>query len=290
MGMAVRVVLYAPSDSAARGAGTAAYRRMAELENVFSSYKSSSELNQLRERAVGTPVRVSAPLFTVLRQARQLARRSDGAFDITAGPLFDLWADARKTGTLPDPSALRHARRRVGWSKIKLNEDRRTVRLQTDSMQLNLGGIAKGYILDRALDTLRTLGISRALIEAGGDLVMSGPPPSETGWQVQIPGAKTDGRSHTVRLTDAAVSTSGDTYQSVVINGTRYSHVVDPRTGRGLTHHLLVTIIAKNGMTADGLATTVSVLGPDAGPAFVNKHYPSATAHIRPHPQSLSSK
>ena len=290
MGMAVRVVLYAPSDSAARRAGTAAYRRMAELENIFSSYKASSELNQIREQAVGTPVRVSAPLFTVLKDAQRLGRQSNGAFDVTAGPLFALWAQARETGTLPDSSALRQARRRVGWSKIQLNEDRRTVRLRADSMQLNLGGIAKGYILDEALDTLQTLGISRALIEAGGDLVMSDPPPSEAGWTVQIPGAGSEGQADTLRLADAAVSTSGDTYQSVVINGTRYSHVVDPRTGLGLTHHLLVTIISKNGMTADGLATTVSVLGPDHGRAFLNEHYPAVTAYVRPHPQSLLSE
>jgi thiamine biosynthesis lipoprotein len=290
MGMAVRVVLYAPSDSAAREAGTAAYRRMAALENIFSSYKSSSELNQLREQAVERPVRVSAPLFTVLQDAQRLGRQSNGAFDVTAGPLFDLWAQARKTGTLPDSSALRQARRRVGWSKIQLNEDRRTVRLRVDSVQLNLGGIAKGFILDQALDTLRALGISRALIEAGGDLVMSGPPPSEDGWNVELPGAGPDGQSRTRRLTHTAVSTSGDTYQSVVINGTRYSHVVDPRTGLGLTHHLLVTVIANNGMRADGLATTVSVLGPDHGRTFLEEHYPSVTAYIRPHPRSHSSK
>lgn len=178
MGMAVRIVLYAPSDSAARRGGTAAYRRMAELEQIFSSYRSSSELNQLRETTNGKPVRVSAALLAVLQRAQEWARQSNGAFDITAGPLFDLWARARETGTLPDSSALRQTRKRMGWSKIQLNESRRTVRLRADSMQLNLGGIAKGYILDQALDTLRTLGISRALIDAGGDLVMSVPPPS----------------------------------------------------------------------------------------------------------------
>lgn len=290
MGMAVRVVLYAPNDSVARRAGTAAYRRMAALENIFSSYQSSSELNQLTERAVHTPVRASAPLFTVLQYAQRLARQSNGAFDITAGPFLNLWAHARETGALPDSAALQRARQRVGWSNVQLNEPRRTVRLRTDSLQLNLGGIAKGYILDQALDTLRTLGISRALIEAGGDLVMSDPPPSKEGWQVQLPGAGSEGHTRTLRLANAAVSTSGDTYQSVVINGTRYSHVVDPRTGLGLTHHLLVTIIAKNGMMADALATAVSVLGPDAGRTFLHEHYPSVTAHIRPHPESLSSQ
>jgi thiamine biosynthesis lipoprotein len=148
-------------------------------------------------------------------------------------------------------------------------------------MQLNVGGIAKGFILDRALDTLSAEGISRAMIEAGGDLVMSGPPPGEDGWRVRLSGADPDGSARTVRLQHAAVSTSGDTEQFVVIDGTRYSHVVDPRTGIGLTHRLLVTVVADRGVTADGLATTVGVLGAEGGSSFLDTHHPDATAYIR---------
>lgn len=281
MGMPVRVVLYAPADTTARRAGRAAFRVMEKLENILSSYRSSSELNRLAPRADGTAVPVSDPLFTVLQHAQRLARQSDGAFDVTAGPYFDLWAKAREQKALPDSSALRRAAARVGWEKIHLNEERQTVRLRTDSMQLNVGGIAKGYILDRALEILSTHEINRAMIEAGGDLVVSGPPPNERGWRVQLPAAGPDGSTHTVRLTDAAVSTSGNTHQYVDINGTRYSHVVNPKTGMGLTHHLLVTIIADDGITADGLATTVGLLGADAGPAFLNEHYPQVRSYIR---------
>ena len=289
MGMAVRIVLYAPNDSVALRAGRAAYRRMTALEKIFSSYRATSELNRLCERAVEGPVRVSTPLFTALQHAQQLARRSNGAFDATARPYFDLWANARTTGTLPDSSTLQRAERRVGWSKIDLNEQRQTVQLRADSMQLSLGGIAKGYILDQALDTLRALNVSRALIEAGGDLVVGRPPPSQAGWTVHLPGTGPNAPPQPLRLTDAAVSTSGSTYQSVVIDGTRYSHVVDPRTGIGLTHHLLVTIIAEKGVTADGLATTVSVLGSSPGRAFLDKYYPKVTAYIRSHPEATSS-
>lgn len=290
MGMAVRVVLYAPHDSTARRAGRAAFRRMEALEATLSSYRDSSALNRLSQRSGAGPVPVSEPLFTVLRHAQRLARQSSGAFDATAGPLLDLWAAARQSETLPDSAALRRAATRVGWKKMRLDAASRTVRLRADNMKLDVGGIAKGFILGRALDTLTTVGVSRALIEAGGDLVVSGPPPGQDGWQVRLPGANPNGESRTVRLTDAAVATSGDTQQFVEIDGTRYSHVVDPRTGLGLTHRLLVTVIADRGVTADGLATTVGVLGAEDGRAFLNTHYPSATAYIRPAAQVTSSE
>lgn len=282
MGMPTRVVLYAPNDSTARRAGQSAFRVMENLENIFSSYRSSSELNRLSRRAGKGPISVSRPLFTVLRRAQRLGRRSDGAFDATVGPFINLWTEAQRTGELPDSSALHRAAARVGWTHVHVSPQDQTVQLTADSMQLNLGGVAKGYILDRALDTLSAQGISSAMIEAGGDLVVSGAPPNREGWEVRLPEANPHGAPETLELEHAAVSTSGDTYQFVEINGTRYSHVVDPRTGLGLTHHLLVTIVAADGMTADGLATTVGILGQTAGRDFLAEHYPSVQAYVRP--------
>jgi thiamine biosynthesis lipoprotein len=281
MGMEVRIVLYAAHDTTVQRAAKAAFQRIAMLDSTVSSYRRSSELNRLNTRSGGPPFPVSAPLFTVLQRAQQLARQSDGAFDVTVGPSVALWRRARETGQLPDEAALQDADARTGWRKIQLNETRQTVRLRADSMQLNLGGLAKGYILDQALATLSDEGVTRALIEAGGDMVMSGPPPGTDGWRIQLPGAGPEGTARTTRLSHAAVSTSGDTQQFVEIDGTRYSHVIDPRTGLGLTHRLLVTIIADDGMTADGLATTVGILGATAGRAFLAEHYLDATAYIR---------
>lgn len=281
MGMEVRIVLYAPSDATVQRAAEAAFQRIATLDSMLSSYRRSSELNRLNARSGGSPVPVSDPLFTVLKRAQRLARQSNGAFDVTVGPYIARWRRARETGRLPTDAALQTLDARTGWRKIDLSARAQTARLRADSMQLNLGGLAKGYILDEALATLTDEGITRALVEAGGDVVMSGPPPDTDGWRIQIPGANPDGTARTVRLTHAAVSTSGDTEQFVEIGGTRYSHVIDPRTGLGLTHRLLVTIIANDGMTADGLATTVGILGAEAGRAFLATHYPGVTAHIR---------
>lgn len=281
MGMQVRTVLYASQDSTARRAASAAFHRIAVLEDILSSYRPSSELNRLVEQAENSAVPISDPLFTVLKRAIHLARHSGGGFDPTVGPYTNLWREARHTGQLPDTVALRKAATRVGWQNIHIDEDSQTVRLQADSMDLNLGGIAKGYILDQALDTLSEEGVSRALIEAGGDLVVSGPPPNREGWRVQLPGADSSGTTLTTTITHAAVSTSGDTEQSVEIDGTVYSHVVDPRTGLGLTHRLLVTVIADDGFTADGLATTIGVLGAEKGRDFLESYYPDARGYIR---------
>lgn len=281
MGMEVRLVLYAADDATARRAATAAFRRIAVLDSTLSSYRRSSALNRLNARAGGPPVPVSDPLFTVLQRAQRLARQSDGAFDVTVGPYVALWRRARATGRLPTDAALRQADARTGWQKLQLDASARTVRLRAGRMRLTLGGLAKGYILDAALATLAGEGIPRALVEAGGDVVVSGPPPGTDGWRVQLPGDAPDGTARTVSLTHAAISTSGATEQFVEIGGTRYSHVIDPRTGLGLTHRLLVTIVADDGLTADGLATTVGILGAEAGRAFLATHYPDATAHLR---------
>lgn len=281
MGMEVRLVLYAAREQQAQQAARAAFRRIAALDRRLSSYRAASELNRLSARAGGPPVPVSQPLFAVLQQAQRLARQSDGAFDVTVGPYVALWRTARSTGTRPAPEALQQAHRRTGWRTVQLNETTRTVQLHADRMQLTLGGLAKGYILDRARAVLTGAGVPRALIEAGGDIVVSGPPPGTSGWRIRIPGAGPDAAARTVQLAHAAVSTSGDTQQFVEIDGTRYSHVIDPRTGLGLTHRLVVTIIADDGLTADGLATTVGILGAEAGRAFLAKHYPDVTAHIR---------
>lgn len=280
MGMPVRIVLYASDDSTARTPARAAFRRIASLENKMSRYRSSSELNRVSARAGNGPVRVSAALFCVLQQAQTLSRQSDGAFDVTSGPYIKLWEEVRRTGELPDSSALQTASSRVGWKHVRLQETEQTVHLRADSMQLNLGGIAKGFILDRALEVLFQQGTSRAMIEAGGDLVVGTAPPDQDGWHVQLPGSGPESTSRTISVTQGAVATSGDTHQFVEIDGTRYSHIVDPRTGMGLTHGLLVSIVAGDGATADALATTVSILGPEEGRAFLNRYYPGVTAYI----------
>src|SRR5262249_5151459 len=150
---------------------------------------------------------------------------------------------------------------------VRLDEKHRTAQLLRPGMKLDLGGIAKGYAADEALKVLKRLGVDRALVAAGGDIAVSGPPPGADGWAVAIapPGDPGPPPEHRVLFRDAAASTSGDAEQFVEIGGTRYSHIVDPRTGLGLTDRLNVTVVASDGTTADSLTKVVSVLGPERG-------------------------
>jgi thiamine biosynthesis lipoprotein len=276
MGMAVRVVLYAPDDPTARRAARAAYARIAELEDVMSDYRAESEVRRLAAR-VGAAVPVSDDLFVVLARALDLWRKSDGAFDPTVGPFVELWRAARRTGRLPRRGELDSAAARVGSDKVHLDSVARTVRLDVPGMRLDLGGIAKGYILDRALAALGQQGVTRALLEAGGDIVMGDAPPGRAGggWRIAIPGGDTT-------LANSAVSTSGDTEQFVIIGGVRYSHVVDPRTGMGLTSRREATVVARDGITADGIATALTVLD-DAQGGRLLRAFPQVVAHVRRH-------
>jgi len=278
MGVQVRLVVYASSKPAAQAACEAAFARVAELEDVFSDYRPTSELMRLCARAGGPPVRVSDELMFVLQRAQELSKRSDGAFDVTVGPYVQLWREARKTKQMPSPEALAAARDKVGWRLVRIHPDRKTVRLAVPGMKLDLGGIAKGYAGDEAMRVLRANGIDSALFEAGGDIVVGEPPPGERGWKIELPeNAATEQRSLT--LSNAAVSTSGDTEQFVEIDGKRYSHVVDPRTGIGLTDRVAATVMAKDGITSDSLSTAACVMGPEKGRQLVEGY--GAKAYIK---------
>ncbi len=265
MGVDVRLIVYAPDKPTAERACIAAFERFAQLDAMMSDYRPDSELMRLCARAGGPPVPVSPDLFRVLERAQQVAERSDGAFDVTCGPLVALWRQARKTHVLPSVEAITQALALVGWRKMALDTRKHTVRLLVAGMKLDLGGIGKGYADDCAQTTLRQHGITRALVEAGGDIVVSDPPPGETGWKIQTASQSKDKPALMLLLANRAISTSGDTEQFVEIGGLRYSHIVDPRTGQALTDRIQVTILAGNGLTSDSLSKVVSVLGREKG-------------------------
>ncbi len=217
-------------------------------------------------------------LWNVLQAAQELAETSDGAFDITVGPYVKLWRRARRDGAFPSEKRLAEAREAVGFQHLKLDEKARTATLERPGMRLDPGGIAVGYALDEAMKAIQAEGVTIALIDGSGDVIASDPPPGKPGWRLGIaPPAKDAPPSHFVVLRNAAATTAGDTFQFVEIDGKRYSHVVDPHTGRGLTHRLGVTVIAGTAMTADSLDTAASVLGVEAGEKVI-KEYPNTEA------------
>lgn len=266
MGSEFKLLIYCTDRELASSAARSAFARIAFLDATLSDYKPDSELMRLSDQAGGPPVPVSPELFEVLARARTLSERTDGAFDPTINPVVKLWRRARRNRELPRPSQLKEALERVGWRDLELDAEARTVRLARPGMRLDVGGIAKGYASDAALEVLREAGISRALVAGAGDIVAGEPPPGRSGWIVGIASLDAEqGATRFLALRCQAVSTSGDTERFVEIDGVRYSHIVDPRTGLGLTDRSSVTVVAPDGTTSDSLATAISVLGPETG-------------------------
>jgi len=280
MGTLFTITLYAADETAAHQASDAALARVAALNQIMTDYDPESELMRLCRQPAGEPVRVSTELFEVLAEARRIAKLSAGAFDPTIGPVVRLWRRARRTEVMPTPEQLEHARVSVGWQKLRLDAKSQTVTLLATNMQLDLGGIAKGYAADAALKVLRERGIRCALVAASGDIAVGDAPPGQDGWRVSIGTPfRREGKERTLTLQNAAVSTSGDSEQFVVIAGKHYSHIVDPRTGMGLTNRCQVSIIAPHATQTDALATAVSILGTEHGATLI-KSEPHASAII----------
>jgi thiamine biosynthesis lipoprotein len=274
MGTRFEILTYAEKESKAKEAAAAAFARVAALNAIMSDYDPASELMRLCRKAGDGPVKISDDLFAVLARAEKLSKHSHGAFDVTVGPVVRLWRQARRSGKMPDARKLADARALVGYENVVLDPKAQTVRLKKKGMQLDLGGIAKGYAADEALKVLVKHGLKRSLVAAGGDIRAGDPPPGQKGWTVAIAGlgrVKPPGSSFL--LANAAVSTSGDLEQFVVIDGKRYSHIVDPHTGLGVLGRFSVTVIAPRGTDSDSLATAISILGPEKGKALL-KHYP----------------
>jgi thiamine biosynthesis lipoprotein len=286
MGVPFRILLYAPDSSKAEEAARAAFARVAQLNQIMSDYETDSELNELsRTSGKSMAVHVSDDLWTVLERAQEFARMSNGAFDVTVGPVVSLWRKARREHRLPDPEKLAQALKAVGYKKMQLDPPTHKVELLVPGMKLDLGGIAKGYALDEEIKVLQAHGIERALVSGGGDMAISGPPPGKTGWRVEIAPLDVTNAppKKFVLLANAGLATSGDTFQRLEIDGKRYSHIVDPQTGIGITDHSLVTIIADGCMTADGSSKIVSVLGPDRGLKIIQS-LPGVEAHVMREP------
>ena len=258
----------------AQSAAKAAFDRIAQLNDILSDYDPDSELSQLsRTSGSGQKIKLSNDLWLVLQRAQDLSERSRGAFDVTVGPYVNLWRKARREKRMPDSDRLAEARKAVGYNHLRLDSKSHTAELLVPNMRLDLGSIAKGYAVDEGMRVLRQAGIHSALVAGAGDLAVSDPPPGKNGWRIEIAplDAPDAPAKKFVLLKNVALGTSGDLFQRLEIDGKRYSHIVDPHTGIGLTDHSLVNAIAKDCITANTLATTASVLGPEKGLTLASK-------------------
>ena len=266
MGAKWYIVLYSRDlDSANRGFERA-WKTIAEIDRHLSNYRPDSELNRLcRSAPHAEPVPVGPHLWRVMRAADGLSRQTSGAFDVTVGPLTKLWRRARVRKQLPDAERLVEARKLVGYQLVRYTETVQAIQLTFAKMQLDLGGIAKGYAVDQALAALRKEGITRALVNGGGDLAVGAAPPEATAWQVAVASVDPESPQEYLKLANGAVATSGDRWQSLEIGGKRYSHIVDPRSGMGTTHRTSASVVAPTCMQADAWASAISVLQPEKG-------------------------
>lgn len=288
MGGKASATLYAPDEKTARTAARDAFKAMNRFDSILSDYRKNSEAmracNAAKDASPTSPiaVHISPELAQTLKKSQHFSEITNGAFDITVGPLSNLWRNARKTCIKPDPLTLAVAKQSVGYRKITSMEippvqGARIVApkqpphepgpyliFHAPNIRLDFGAIGKGLAADKALRILRdSHRITRALINMGGDLRIGDPPPGRAGWNIEIE-TFTRNPNHpdqTLTLANCAVATSGDLEQFIEFEGLRYSHIINPATGLGLTHRIASTVVAPDGATADALASATCVLG-----------------------------
>lgn len=248
---------------------------VASLDAKLSCFSPTSEVSFLNAEAFERSVVVSPDLFGLLQLAREVWRETDGAFDITAGPLIALWREAERTGIEPSSEDVGAALGRTGMRHVLLDAGTNSVRFDTDGIGVNLGAIGKGYAVRRAVEILREYGIASVLVSAGGSTVHGlGDGPDEAGWRVGIRHpSRLDGRIAEVELHDRALATSGGPAQVDRVVEERFEHIIDPRTGRPASGGLVsASVITPDAALSDALSTAFYLLGPEF-----------ATTHCRSH-------
>lgn len=271
MGTKAWVTIAGLNDGAAERAAHEAFREMYRIESVMSTWRPSSEISRLNAESSGAPFAVSRELYSLIDSSLFYAKATSGAFDVTIRPLVRLWGFQGGEAAIPPDAGIVRALSDVGYQKISLDSAASTVTLPS-GMQIDLAGVAKGYAVDRCVAALAALGVRNALVNIGGNIYAMGAPPGEKGWRIGVRdpkgGLETVG---TLVLRDEAVATSGNYENFVEIEGQRFGHIIDPRTGRPASSVLSVTVVAPTGLASDALSTALFILGPDDGRAVTER-------------------
>lgn len=273
MGTWGRIVVIASDNRVANRCVEAGFEQLDVIENSMSAHAADSELSRVNRDAFARPVEVSDSFLEVLRMSLEFSRKTGGAFDITVGPLIELYKTAEAKGVKPGTEEIELAKSRTGFEKLKLDEQNKTVRFEVEGMRLDLGGIAKGYAIEKAVEVMRSFGAAGGIVDVGGDIRCFG---QTKAWKIGLQ-APDDADNNLIggnltlvlELSDSAVATSGDYRRFVLIEGKKYSHIIDRTTAEACEGLSSVTIIAPNAAAADALATAVSVMGADKGAEFI---------------------
>ncbi len=272
LGTFVTISVYGENRERVNTAISAAFEEFRRIDGLMSIHRADSELSRLNAGAAAEPVVVSTDLFRVIARAQEIADETEGSFDITVRPLADLWGFIGKEYRLPTDEQLNAVLPRVNYRLVQLDGEKRTVHVP--GVSLDLGGIAKGYAVDCAIEKLQSIGISNAMVKAGGDLRVIGMPPGKTHWIVQLEDPRKEGRRTKIPLRDAALSTSGNYENYFEIDGVRYSHILNPRTGRPVQGIAACTVIAPTCMESDAMATACFVYGVEKSLAKFGDRFP----------------
>jgi thiamine biosynthesis lipoprotein len=274
MGTFARIQLRCDNQEAGDSALASAREALEQVDHLMSTYRTDSELSEVNRRAAQEPVPVSAETFRLLQNALEISAQTHGAFDITVPPLIRVWKQAARENRFPTEDELAEAKTRIGYEKVQLSSEHKTVSFACEGMELNVDAIAKGYAVDCALAAVRsTPGVRASLVDIGGEIACFGQNAPDKDWLIGIQDPFADDTDNPlsrhprwrIRLRDAAVATSGNYRSYVNIKGEKLSHIIDPRNGRPATKLPSVTIIADTCEKADALATAVSVLGAEKG-------------------------
>ncbi len=268
MGTDARLVVRAESTEDARRMLRPAVEAVRRVERLMSAYRPDSEVSRLNEHTSDRPVAISPETLEVLRRAVEMSRLTDGAFDVTYAPLRTLWRRAAERGKPPSEQELEATLQKVGSQKLAIQDGR--MRVMEPGMKIDLGGIAKGYAIDAAIEAMRAEGASAALVDIGGDLRLLGRPGPDEPWRIRVRPVEGMKEGLILALPPCAVTTSGDYARGLRIGERWFSHIIDPRTGRPVASVPSATVVARDATTADALATAISVLGPREGVALVN--------------------
>jgi thiamine biosynthesis lipoprotein len=293
MGTFAHIVAVAKDTGTAKECIRAALEEIHKVDNLMSDYKSDSEISRVNSQAHEKAVQVSESTYEVLQRSVEFSEMTGGAFDVTVGPLVALFREAKESKVAPSEEQITQAKSKVGFEKLKLDSENKTVQFSVNGMLLDLGGIAKGYAIDKAIEAARRCGAIGAMVDIGGDVRCFGSPPKgRDHWLIglqdpnsAIEGIEGGGLRLVLKITNEAVATSGDYQQFVIIEGKRYSHIIDRRTGTSAEGLSSVTIIADNATDADALATAVSVMGAEKGLALIEKLPNTEAILITPQPK-----
>jgi thiamine biosynthesis lipoprotein len=271
MGTTVEILLYASTRDRAAELFEAAFQEIERVEAALSTYRSTSEISRINTTAAHRPVVTDPEVFGLIARALEYGRRTGSAFDVTVGPLMKAWGFFLGDGHYPSADDLSEARAKVGWQHVALDSAQRTIRFLTPGLELDLGGIGKGFALDCAARVLRRHGVDSALLGAGQSSYMAiGAPPEARGWPIIVPSPHNPARAlSTIQLRDRSLSTSGSNRQYFEVEGQRYSHIIDPRTAEPVTGMVQVTVIAPTATDSDALSTALFVLGREGAAALI---------------------